>query len=202
MNQKLFEASYDLTKRSKFKVFYESNKKIIFLALFFIFISIISIIFYLDKKDKKRIYIAENYIEAKIYIDNNNPTKAKEILKSIALSKEDSYSALSLFLILKEDLIVDKKEITEMFDYILKNNKFEKEIRNLIVFKKALFQSNFVNESELIKTTNPLINTNTVWKPHAFLLLGDYFYFNKENIKAKEFYQKVLSLKKFTQRFI
>ena len=41
----------------------------------------------------------------------------------------------------------------------------------------------------------PLLNTETVWKPHALLLLGDYFFSKKEFIKAKEFYTQILYLK-------
>ena len=89
----------------------------------------------------------------------------------------------------------DEKELLSLFDRILKNNKFEKEVRNLIIFKKALFQSNSVSEIELLETVNPLINTETLWKPHALLLLGDYFVSKREYLKAKEFYIQILALK-------
>ena len=58
-----------------------------------------------------------------------------------------------------------------------------------------LVQSNFVDELEMLDATKPLINTETVWKPHALLLLGDYFTSKKEYLKAKEFYIQILSLK-------
>ena len=67
------------------------------------------------------------------------------------MANDSTYSTLALFLLLNENLTVDQKETSELFDYILKNNKFEKELENLIIFKKALFQSNFINESELLK---------------------------------------------------
>jgi hypothetical protein len=92
-------------------------------------------------------------------------------------------------------LIVDQGELSNLFDHVLENNKFEKEVKNLIIFKKALFQSNFVSELELLDAVKPLINTETVWKPHALLLLGDYFASKKEYLKAKEFYVQILSLK-------
>ena len=108
---------------------------------------------------------------------------------------DSTYSTLSLFLILNEKLIIDQVELSNLFDHVLENNKFEKEIKNLIIFKKALFQSNFVDELEMLEVTKPLINTETVWKPHALLLLGDYFTSKKEYLKAKEFYIQILSLK-------
>ena len=91
-------------------------------------------------------------------------------------------------------LIEDDEKIVDLFDHILKNNKFEKEIRNLVIFKKALVQANFVNEAELIENLNPLINSETLWKSHALLLLGDYFHAKEDFLKAKENYLKILSL--------
>ena len=92
-------------------------------------------------------------------------------------------------------MINDQKELSDLFDYVLENNKFEKEVENLIIFKKALFQSDFTSEIELIEVVKPLINTETLWKPHALLLLGDYFFSRQEYLKAKEFYMQILSLK-------
>ena len=138
-------------------------------------------------------------MSAKIYLENDNKNKAKNILKTIIFANDNTYSVLSLFLILNENLIVDQRELSNLFDQVLENNKFEKEIKNLIIFKKALFQSNFISESELLETVKPLINTETVWKPHALLLLGDYFASKKEYLKAKELYLQILSLKNLHQ---
>ena len=81
-----------------------------------------------------------------------------------------------------------------MFDHLLANNKFDREIRNLLVYKKALLSSNYVNESELLAELKPLLNKETLWRPHALLLLGDYFVSKKEYVKAKEFYIEILSI--------
>ena len=76
------------------------------------------------------------------------------------------------------------KEVLNLFNHILENNKFESEIKNLIIFKKALFKSNFANETEMLNSIKPLINSETVWKPHALLLIGDYFAHKNEYLKA------------------
>ena len=65
---------------------------------------------------------------------------------------------------------------------------------NLLIYKKSLFSLNSISETELLKTTKPLLNTDTLWKPHALLLLGDYFMSKGENIKAGEFYKQILSM--------
>ena len=195
MNENLFETQYDVTKKSKLKKFYEVNKILIFSVILILIIAIASVSFYSATKEKKKILLSDNYLAAKIYLENGDRNKVKNILKTIIFANDSTYSTLSLFLILNENLIVDQGELSNLFDHVLENNKFEKEVKNLIIFKKALFQSNFVSELELLDAVKPLINTETVWKPHALLLLGDYFASKKENLKAKEFYVQILSLK-------
>ena len=195
MNENLFEAQYDVTKKSKLKKFYEVNKILIFSVILILIIAIASVSFYSETKEKKKILLSDNYLAAKVYLENGDRNKVKNILKTIIFANDSTYSTLSLFLILNENLIVDQGELSNLFDHVLENNKFEKEVKNLIIFKKALFQSNFVSELELLDAVKPLINTETVWKPHALLLLGDYFASKKEYLKAKEFYMQILSLK-------
>ena len=195
MNENLFETQYDVTKKSKLKKFYEVNKILIFSVILILIIAIASVIFYSETKEKKKILLSDNYLAAKVYLENGDRNKVKNILKTIIFANDSTYSTLSLFLILNENLIVDQGELSNLFDHVLENNKFEKEVKNLIIFKKALFQSNFVSELELLDTVKPLISTETVWKPHALLLLGDYFASKKEYLKAKEFYVQILSLK-------
>ena len=195
MAENLFETNYDVTKKSKIKRFYETNKILIFIVIFIFLFSFASIGFYLKNRENKIILLSNNYIEAKVLLENGKKEEATKILKNIILANNKSYSALSLFLILNESLITDEVELTSLFNHILENNKFNKEIKNLIIFKKALFQSSFINESELLEVIKPLLNTETVWKPHALLLLGDYFFSKKEFIKAKEFYTQILYLK-------
>ena len=195
MNENLFETQYDVTKKSKLKKFYEVNKILIFSVILILIIAIASVSFYSETKEKKKILLSDNYLAAKVYLENGDRNEVKNILKTIIFANDSTYSTLSLFLILNENLIVDQGELSNLFDHVLENNKFEKEVKNLIIFKKALFQSNFVSELELLDTVKPLISTETVWKPHALLLLGDYFASKKEYLKAKEFYVQILSLK-------
>ena len=195
MNENLFETQYDVTKKSKLKKFYEVNKILIFSVILILIIAIASVSFYSETKEKKKILLSDNYLAAKVYLENGDRNKVKNILKTIIFANDSTYSTLSLFLILNENLIVDQGELSNLFDHVLENNKFEKEVKNLIIFKKALFQSNFVSELELLDAVKPLISTETVWKPHALLLLGDYFASKKEYLKAKEFYVQILSLK-------
>ena len=194
MSENLFETQYDVTKKSRFRKLYDANRLLIFSTLFVLIIASISLSFYTVSREKKQILLADNYMVAIFYLQNNERDKGRKILKEIILANNRTYSTLSLFLILDEDLVDDQKEISNLFDHLLANNKFEQEVKNLIIFKKTLFLSNFANELEMVENAKQLINTNTLWKPHALLLLGDYFSSKKQYLKAKEFYVQILSL--------
>ena len=194
MPENLFEIQYDVTKKSRIKKFYESNKILIFSSILILIISFGSLSFYLESKESKKILLSENYVQAKFYLENGNKSEALNTLKKVIFANDSTYSTLSFFLILNQNLISDYKEISILYDHLLENNKFEKELRNLLIYKKALFISNSIIESELLETIKPLLNTDTLWKPHALLLLGDYFMSKGENIKAIEFYQQILSI--------
>ena len=194
MTNNLIEAQYDITKKSKLKKFYESNKILIYLFIFVLIILFGYLSYYLDSKEKKEILLSENYVEAKIYLENENKVEALNLLKNAIFANDTTYSTLSFFMILDQNLIKDYDEVTSLFDYLLANNKFDREIRNLLVYKKALLSSNYVNESELLAELKPLLNKETLWRPHALLLLGDYFVSKEEYVKAKEFYIEILSI--------
>ena len=126
MSENLFEANYDVTEKSRLKKFYESNKILIFSSILVLIVSVASVIFYSESKEKRKIIIADNYIKAKVYLESKEKDKAKNILKSIIFANDRTYSVLSLFLILNENLIVDRTELSSLFDHVLANNKFER----------------------------------------------------------------------------
>ena len=201
MNQNLLETQYDVTEKSKLKRFYQNNKILILSSIIFIIVTLSSVTFYLNFKEKKIINLSNSYINAKVYLENNEIDKATNILKEIIFSNNETYSTLAFFIILNENLIQDQKELLNIFDHILKENKFEKEIKDLLIFKKALFESDSIDEVKMLDSLNPLINKDSIWKPHALLLLGDYFSSKNEYLKAKDFYIQTLSLKNLQREF-
>ena len=54
MDENIFKAQYDITKKSRFKKFYESNKILIFSIISVLIIFIASFIFYTESKQKKK----------------------------------------------------------------------------------------------------------------------------------------------------
>ena len=196
MTNNLFETQYDLTKKSKIKIFYESYKIFIYSLIVLLVIFIASFSYYTDNKEKKKILLSEDYVKAKIYLANGRKSEALEILKNIVQANDSAYSTLSFFLILNGNLINDREEVLNLFNHLLKNSKFDKEIRNLLLYKKALYSSNHLNEAELLMEVKPLLEKDSLWRAQTLLLLGDYFVSRKENLKAKDFYTQVLSIKK------
>ena len=196
MPENLFETQYDLTKKSKLRELYESNKILIYSSILTLIIIFVSYSYYQVSKEKKKILLSENYIQAKIYLESGNKTEALEILKEVIFSNDPTYSTLSFFMILNENLVNENNEVSRLFDYLLENNKFDKEIRNLLLYKKALYKSNYVDELKLLEETKTLLNNEeSVWRAHTLLLLGDFYFSRKEYIKAKDFYIQTLSIK-------
>ena len=201
MTQDIFEAKYDVTKKSKIKIFFDKYKIAIYAFSGILITSIFLLFFYMDYKEEKKILLADNYIKAKIYIENQENQKAIQILNDLILSSDKAYSNLAFFLILNENLITEQKKVSELFENVVTNNDFDDDIKHLIILKKALFMSNFANESELLDEIKPIIKSDSVWKPHALLLMGDYFVSKNEYFKSKNFYNQILTMKNLHQDF-
>lgn len=195
MADNLFETQYDITKKSKLIKLYEENKFLLFTFILILIIILGSFSFYLANKAKQKTLVSENYIKAKIFLENKNQAEAVRILKDVIYADDSIYSPLSFFLLLDKKLIKDDQELSNLFNQILANDELDKELKDLLTYKKSLFNSAFVQESILLEEVKPLLNGENLWKPHALLLLGDYFASKNEFKKAQEFYIQIFSLK-------
>jgi len=193
------ETQISIYDKGKVKKYYESYKNYIIFFVIALFLLFAFFSFYTDEKSKKRTSLSESLIEAKIDLEKDNTNKALISLKKIIYLNDSTYSTLSFFLTLDQNLIKDYTELSILFDHLLKNNEFKKEMRNLLIYKKAIFNSNFATESALLEEIKPLINKDSIWKSHALLLLGDYFVSKEEYLKAKDFYTQVLNVKNTLQ---
>ena len=128
-------------------------------------------------------------IKSKILISSELEKKTKIINK-----KDPTYSPLSLYFIIDNNLISDQKKINDLFDILIKQTSLDEEIKNLVIYKKALLNADQSTESELLKILNPLINSESVWKSHALYLMAEYFYAQDQKQKSKEFFNKIISL--------
>jgi len=193
MQNESFGEPTKISFKDNIRNFYNKNKLSIFSFLFILILFFFAIVFYLHSQESKRLLLADLYIQSKIDLNNNNKNEAKKSLIKIIESNDKTYSVLSLFLLINYNLIENDQKLVELFDHVLSNNEFENEIKNLIILKKTFIKSNFANETELLKDLQPLINSETLWRSHALLLLGDYFLSKGELRKAKESYVKILS---------
>ena len=115
-----------------------------------------------------------------------------EKLVKIIKKKDPTYSALSLYFIIENDLVSDEKEINNFFDLVIKSQE-EKEIKNLIIYKKAMYNADIISENDLLDMLNPLLKSESVWKSHASLLMADYFEHNNNLIKSKDFLEEIVN---------
>ena len=97
---------------------------------------------------KKNNIIAEKYIQAGIFLNLEKKDDARQIYEEIILSKNKFYSILSLNNLIEKKLVLDDKKILSYFN-ILENKISNKETKDLIIFKKALFLKNLkIKEGE------------------------------------------------------
>ena len=182
------------TRNEKIKNFFIKNKNKL---IFFVIILIITLagVFSYDKYllNKKK-NISDNYNS--IIIDYSEKTKEKTInsLIEIIKKKDPTYSPLSLYFIIDNNLVVDKPKINSLFDILIKDTSLENEIKNLIIYKKALYNADNAKEGDLLNILNPLINSKSVWKSHSLYLMAEYFYANNQKQKAKEFFNQIIAL--------
>ena len=115
-------------------------------------------------------------------------------MKNVIKSDDSTYSPLALYFLLDNDLLDNKDEINGYFDFLIKNKKIEKEIRNLLIFKKGLYNSEFASEDELLNIFSPLINSENLWRSHSLYIIAEYFFSKNEMQKSKEFFEKILQL--------
>ena len=77
---------------------------------------------------------------------------------------------------------------------MINDTSLDSEINNLIIYKKALYNADNAQESDLLNMLNPLINSKGVWKSHSLYLMAEYFYANNQKQKAKEFFNQIIAL--------
>jgi predicted negative regulator of RcsB-dependent stress response len=187
------------TRIEKLKNFFIKKRKPLILFLSLIIIILITFFGFGEYKKKKQIKISDLYYNAIIEYSDQNKEKIAQDLIGIINKKDTTYSPLSLYFIIDKNLVSDKQEINDLFSTIINEVSLEKEIKNLIIYKKALFFADYVEENELLEILNPLIKTESVWSSHALYLLGEYYFSKNEKRKSKEFFNKIQSLKNVNQ---
>ena len=190
------------TRNEKIKNFFIKNKKKLISILVIILLIIFSYFVYKELENKKIKNLANRYNDIVVNFEYLNKEKVKNQLVEIINEKNSTYSPLALYFIIDNDIEATTEEINNFFDIVINESNLDKEIKNLIIYKKALYNSNFVDENNLIKILNPLINSDSVWKSHAMYLLAEYFFDKNQKQKSLEFFNKILNYKKSNENII
>ena len=182
------------SRNEKIKNFIIHNKKIIISVVVILLIIIVSIYSYEKYKIKKRKNISESFNLITLEYSEKSKNKTANKLIEIINEKDPTYSPLSLYFIIDNEIVSDRNQINGYFDILIDKTGLDREIKNLVIYKKALFNADKSNESDLLSILNSLIKSETVWKSHALYLMAEFFYANDQKQKAKEFFNQIIGL--------
>ena len=180
------------TRNEKIKNFFVNNKKKIIIVLSILILLIVGYFVYDEIGKRNKIKIADQYNNSRINYFSGNKLNVENKMIEIIKIKDKSYSPLALYFLLDNNIINSKEKINDLFDIIINEISIEEEIKNLIINKKAMYNSESASESDLLKILNPIINSDSVWKSQALYLLGEYFFSKNEKQTSKEFFEKIL----------
>ena len=144
--------------------------------------------------DRQREAVSNKFNSSIINYKDADKNKVVSNLKEVIYEKDSTYSPLALYFLIDNDLIEKNSEINSLFDVLIEKTSLETEIKNLIIYKKALYNADLSSENDLLEILNPIINSESLWKSHALYLVAEYFYSKNENQKAKEFFSQILTL--------
>ena len=182
------------TRNEKVKIFFVNNKKKL-IAITTIFLILVTGYFSFDAfKKKEKVNLANKFNLTIINFKTENSKKTIEDLINIIKENDNTYSPLALYFLIDNNLVNEREEINFLFDELINKTNLEEEIKNLNIYKKALFNSSFVTENELLQILNPIVNSESIWKSHSLYLIAEYFYAKGEKKKAKEFFNQILLL--------
>ena len=187
------------TRNEKIKNFFIQNKKKIIAGLVVITILLISYFAFGEYQDSKKIKISNSFNSITLNYSESNKEKTAKDLIQLVNEKNSTYSPLSLYFIIDNELISEKNTVNELFDIIIDEISLDKEIKNLNIYKKALYNADDSNENDLLNILNPLIKSESVWKSHALYLMAEFFYSKNEKQKSKEFFNQILNLENANQ---
>ena len=182
------------TRNEKVRNFFIKNKvKIISILLTTVIVLIGAYSF--DKyKTNQKIEISDKYNSITLTYSENIKDNTVKNLVEIINEKDPTYSPLSLYFIIDNKLISDQGELNSYFDILIEKTSLDEEMKNLVIYKKALFNADQADEGQLLSILNPLINSKSVWKSHALYLMAEYFYSKDQKQKSKEFFNQIISL--------
>jgi len=182
------------TRNEKIKNFFINNKKNLIAGFSIILVLIIGYLLIQEMKERDKKKLANLFNITTINFKTEDKQTTIDKLTKLINKNDATYSPLALYFLIDNNLIENKDKINILFNELIKETSLDKEIKNLIIYKKALFNSDLYSENDLLQILNPIINSESIWKSHALYLMAEYFYSKNQKQKAKEFFNKILLL--------
>ena len=182
------------TRSEKIKIFFINNKKKIIAGLLIIFILTIGFLSMKEIKERNKIRLANQFNKMIINFKTENKQTTVDQLINLVKQNDSTYSPLALYFLIDNNLIDNNNEINILFDELINETILDEEIKNLIIYKKALFNSGFSLENDLLQILKPIINSESIWKSHSLYLMAEYYYSKNQKQKAKEFFNQIIIL--------
>ena len=182
------------TRNEKIKNFFINNKKNLIVGFSIILIVIIGYLSMNEMKERNKIKLANQFNITIINFKTEDKQTTINQLTKLIHENDATYSPLALYFLIDNNLIDSKDEVNSLFDQLIIKTSLDEEIKNLIIYKKALFNSDFSSENEILQILNPIINSESIWKSHSLYLIAEYFYSKNQKQKAKEFFNQILLL--------
>ena len=190
------------TRNEKIRSFLSNNRKFLFISLIILIFTIIGFFSYKFYQDKQIKHLSNKYNKAVIAYKNGNKKEIYSSMRQIIENKDTTYSPLALYFLIDNNLIDNNDEANELFNVLIKKTPLENEIKNLIIYKKALYNADSSSENELLDILKPLLNSESVWKSHGLYLAAEFFYSKKQKQKSKEFFNEIINTKNANQDIV
>ena len=182
------------TRNEKIQNFFVNNKKNLIIGFSILLIALIGYFSLEEIKHRNKIKLANQFNLTVINFNTEDKQKTIDQLTKLVNENDATYSPLALYFLIDNNLIYNNDEINGLFNELINKTNLDEEIKNLIIYKKALFNSNFASENDLLQILNPIINSESIWKSHSLYLIAEYFYSKNQSQKAKEFFNQILLL--------
>ena len=187
------------TKIEKIKNLLIDNKKLFISLIILLILVLISFFGFKEYQKNQKVKVSDYYNSIIIKYSSETRNQTANNLIEVINKKDSTYSPLALYFIIDNKLISDDKKINDLFDMIINKTSLEKEIKNLIIYKKALYFADKINENELLAILNPVINSDSVWRSHSLYLMAEFFYSKDQKQKSKEFFIQIMNLENANQ---
>tara|TARA_Y100000816_G_scaffold161426_1_gene115480 strand:- start:558 stop:1199 length:642 start_codon:yes stop_codon:yes gene_type:complete len=187
------------TRVEKLKNFLISKRNQIITILLIIILILISFFAFQEFNSRNKVKLANKFNEIVTNFDNGQ-MNVKEDLVEIINIKDKTYSPLAFFFLLDNDLVKSQDETNSYFNILINEIPLDKEIKNLTIYKKGLFNSDFVEENELLNILNPIIKSESMWKPQAMYLMAEFYLAKNQKQKSKDFFEQVIIIENISPK--